>query len=116
MTDEYHYYYSRQCQPITQEEWIDGFKLDRHVDLTDLGALGRVSTVFLGLNHAFRPGPPVLFETLVFGGPMDLHMDRYYTEDEAAAGHAFVVQALMFYRAEKPPALIHNGRKPRKCR
>jgi hypothetical protein len=111
---EFQWYFNRQCQPITQEEWIAGFSNDRHVDLTDLGPLGRVSTVFLGLNHNYGDGPPILFETMVFGGPMDEYMDRYYTEDEAAQGHAFVVQALMFYRAEKPPALIHKGRKPRK--
>lgn len=108
------WYFNRQGQPVSQEEWVAGFSLDRHVDLTDLGTLGRVSTVFLGLNHAFGDGPPLIFETMVFGGPMDEYMERYSTEEEAAAGHAFVVQALMFYTPEKRPALIHNGRKPRR--
>lgn len=112
--DDYHHYYNRQCEPITQEEWINSFRLDRHVGLTDLGTLGRVSTVFLGLNHAYRPGPPVLFETMIFGGPMDEYQERYYTEEQAAAGHAFAVQALMFYQPEKRPSVIHKGRKPRR--
>ena len=35
-----------------------------------------ISTVFLGLNHAFVGGPPILWETMVFGGPMDQEDDR----------------------------------------
>ena len=48
-----------------------------------------VSTVFLGLNHSFSPEPPpILFETLVFGGKHDGDMRRYSTWDEAEQGHA----------------------------
>jgi hypothetical protein len=36
----------------------------------------RVSTVFLGLNHTFNGGRPVLFETMIFGGPLDGEMER----------------------------------------
>jgi len=32
----------------------------------------RVSTVFLGLDHAHGFGPAMLFETMCFGGPMDM--------------------------------------------
>ena len=46
-----------------------------------------VSTVFLGLDHNYGPGPPLLFETMVFGGPMNDERYRYATWDEAAAGH-----------------------------
>ena len=47
-----------------------------------------VSTVFLGLDHNFFwGGPPLVFETLVFGGPLDQEMDRYSTYDEAVRGH-----------------------------
>ncbi len=49
----------------------------------------RISTVFLGIDHSFsRVGPPVLFETMVFAGPLDEEQDRYCTWDEAVAGHA----------------------------
>lgn len=51
-----------------------------------------VSTVFLQSDHAFRDGPPILFETLVFGGDHADHMQRYSTWDEAVAGHAEVVK------------------------
>ena len=55
----------------------------------------RVSTVFLGLDHSFGDGPPVLFETMVFGGKWDNHMDRYCTKAEAEAGHRDVVSRLL---------------------
>ena len=38
-----------------------------------------VSTVFLGLDHAFQSdGPPVLWETLILGGVLDGSMWRYH--------------------------------------
>jgi hypothetical protein len=49
----------------------------------------RVSTVFLGLDHNFRgSGPPILFETMIFGGPHEGYQDRYASRDEALLGHA----------------------------
>lgn len=52
-----------------------------------------VSTVWLGINHNFMPdGPPLIFETLVFGGPCDQEMDRYTTQEEALEGHVRMVQ------------------------
>lgn len=47
----------------------------------------RVSTVFLGLDHAFMGGTPILFETMIFGGPHDGRTRRYSTLDEALEGH-----------------------------
>ena len=46
-----------------------------------------VSTVFLGLDHAFDGGTPLLFETMIFGGEHDEYQERYATWDEAEAGH-----------------------------
>jgi hypothetical protein len=48
----------------------------------------RISTVFLGIDLSYGRGPARLFETMVFGGPLDRHQERYPTWDEAAAGHA----------------------------
>jgi len=59
---------------------------DRHVRETMQGD-NRVSTVFLGLDHQFGEGRPILFETMVFGGPHDGEQDRYSTWVEAAVGH-----------------------------
>ena len=47
-----------------------------------------VSTVFLGLDHSFTDGPPLLWETLIFGGPHDGEMWRYASRAAALAGHA----------------------------
>lgn len=58
---------------------------DRVVWKTRFGEV-EVSTVFLGLDHAFE-GPPLLFETLVFGGELDGQMERYSTRQSAIAGH-----------------------------
>lgn len=47
-----------------------------------------VSTVFLGINHQWKDGePPVLFETMIFGGPRDGYQNRYSTWEEAEQGH-----------------------------
>lgn len=64
--------------------WME--KEDRSVALTRISNTIQVSTVFLGLDHG-PGGVPVLFETMVFGGPLDEEMDRYTTWDEAKKGH-----------------------------
>ena len=51
-----------------------------------------VSTVFLGLDHAFGEGPPILFETMIFGGEHDQYQERYSTREEAIAGHKKAVE------------------------
>ena len=50
-----------------------------------------ISTVFLGLNHQWGQGPPLLFETMVFGGPLDQEQERYSTWEEAETGHRAMV-------------------------
>ena len=69
----------------------------RHVARDERGDVV-VSTVFLGLDHAFRPGRPLLFETMIFGGPHHLDLARYSTWAEATAGHA-----VMCTKAFPPP-------------
>lgn len=68
--------------------WGRWFKrADRAVALTKLADC-EISTVFLGLGHGFdKNGDPLLFETMVFGGPLDLMGERYTTWAEAEAGH-----------------------------
>lgn len=52
----------------------------------------QVSTVFLGLDHRFfGDGPPLVFETMVFGGPHDSDMERYGSWAAAEAGHQRMV-------------------------
>ena len=65
---------------------------DRRVAWSDISQGVHVSTVFLGIDHNFGGGPPLLYETMVFGGPMDQHQERYTTREEAVAGHEEVVR------------------------
>jgi hypothetical protein len=53
-----------------------------------------ISTVFLGMNHNWGDGPPVLFETMIFLDDKGDACERYCTWDEAQAGHAAVCERL----------------------
>lgn len=75
--------------PVSSDEvdWDGRWHLVTKIDKVS------VSTVFLALDHSFAGGgPPVLFETLVFGGSLDGEGERYQTKDEAASGHERWVQ------------------------
>lgn len=56
----------------------------------------QISTVFLGLDHNWGEGPPVVFETMIFSDNADIdsYMARYSTWDEAVKGHELTVQAV----------------------
>jgi hypothetical protein len=43
------------------------------------------------LDHGFGGGPPVLWETMVFGGKLDQQCERYTSRDLALAGHQDIV-------------------------
>ena len=51
----------------------------------------RISTVFLGLDHSFGNGDPLLFETMIFGGPNGGEQARYHTWAEAEDGHQLLL-------------------------
>lgn len=55
-----------------------------------------VSTVFLGLDHQFMEGPPLIFESMIFpsNNTVETGCWRYSTEDEALAGHRWAVHLL----------------------
>jgi hypothetical protein len=55
----------------------------------------KISTVFLVLDHSHgTTGPPVLWETMIFGGSMDEYQWRYTSRAAAEAGHAEAVTAV----------------------
>lgn len=82
-------------------EWGHWFEtanrtVSNDLDEGDDGKTIRVSTVFLGLDHNFgADGPPVLWETLVFGGVLDGEMMRYSSKEAAAAGHQAICRRVM---------------------
>lgn len=86
-------YYDRLGQPISAAVWA---MLKEDIDYTvvanDYLPDGtRVSTLWLGIDHGFTmngAGVPIIFETMVFGGPLHREMYRYATEELALEGHA----------------------------
>ena len=73
--------------------WAKAMETDRHVGNDTIGD-AQVSTVFLGLDHSFHGGPPILFETMVFGSEFGKWERRYCTWEEAEAGHREIVAAI----------------------
>ena len=83
-------YYNRQGREISMEQWV-ALGSDREYKILAVDDYGyaKVSTVWLGLNHAFDPlQSPLIFETMIFGGEFDGETWRYSTEKEALEGHA----------------------------
>lgn len=101
-------HYDRQGRPISLRQWvrIAESPRGRFVKSTNVGPF-RVSTVWIGLDHGFGSGVPLIFETMVFeqqrraarwDGVLFLyHFDameicrRYSTERGALRGHQLVV-------------------------
>ncbi len=75
---------------MTWATWLE--TADRQVSKDEKDEV-KVSTVFLGLDHRFGgDGPPILFETMVFGGQHDQDQKRYCTWEEAEEGHRRMVE------------------------
>jgi hypothetical protein len=83
------------------ETWARWFETaDRRVAFTRLPRCD-VSTVFLGLDHAFYGGPPLLFETMVFwDGEGGREQERCSTWMEAEEMHRRMVEQVT--RVQKP--------------
>lgn len=83
-----------QCEDMHEwGAWISKPE-NKRVLRTDIGDVF-VSTVFLGIDHAFGEGAPVLFETMIFGGEHDQYQERYCTWDEAEKGHQEAVNLVL---------------------
>lgn len=89
MTDRWYVLDGHETRRVgSLEEWAQHFEaMDRHVAVDEIGDV-TVSTAFLGLDHNhFGGGPPLLFETMIFGGEHDQYQVRCSTWDEAVAQH-----------------------------
>jgi hypothetical protein len=99
-------------QLVSDNEWSKWFgKSERFLARTQVGPW-TVSTVFLGIDHNFGEGEPILFETMAFRDDglrksgrtsgqfvkdVSFHEDifkRYSTYAEAMLGHAAIVHRL----------------------
>lgn len=97
MSDYYVLDEKNQPKPATSDEFgrfMRDNAIRKVVGRTELADGVQVSTVFLGLDHAWGGGRPLLFETLIFDGQYDGHMWRYSTRDEAIVGHLAVLDAI----------------------
>ena len=95
------YVLNSRKEPVVCDDldlWAATFKDNQIVKqetVTELGGLWSpfthpwVSTVFLGLDHNFSDkGPPIVFETMIFGGVYNQKSQwRYATWEEAMKGH-----------------------------
>src|SRR5262245_28741598 len=78
--------------------WYEGNYDKRAVDRTTISGNCFVSTVFIGLDHRFfDDGPPLVFETMIFGGPtgLDESVWRYASWDDAVTGHDMAVKKVL---------------------
>lgn len=72
---------------LESSEWMEN-NPNRKVVKQDTVDDIRVSTVFLGLDHAWlKEQPPVLWETMIFGGEHDQYQERYTSHKDALEGH-----------------------------
>jgi hypothetical protein len=73
-------------------KWVE--TADRIVSKTQVADI-EVSTVFLGIEHQFYNGPPLFFETMVFGGDLDQTCRRCSTWDEAVEQYETILSEVL---------------------
>jgi hypothetical protein len=79
--------YDRNGDPMSLLEYGLAWGFGNAVDKTVVGDV-EISTVWLGIDHGmWGDGPPIIFETMVFGGEHDRWCQRYATAEQAQAGH-----------------------------
>lgn len=95
-------YYDLDGNPVPMREWARLFEARRQgkgiVEQTRLTGGVYVSTVWLGLNHRWGEGPPLIFETLIFDDLEDERMWRYSTFTEAFRHHHQLLGEIMTWR------------------
>lgn len=89
-------YYDKDGSPLDLETWLTKFEDNayRQVALDKVGEV-TVSTVWLGLNHQYGDGPPLIFETMIFEGDRDGDQWRDATEASALETHAHAMALVM---------------------
>jgi hypothetical protein len=89
------YYFDLDGNAIGMRQWGELWESDaRFIGHTELPGGCWVSTVWLGIDHGFGTGPPVIFESMVFASRedmIDLDCVRYTTRAQAEAGHEILV-------------------------
>jgi len=92
MSDKYVLVNGEPAKELDLIKWAQWFESsDRIVEQTQIRDV-TVSTVFLALNHNYGKGEPLIYETMVFKGPLDGEMNRYATKEQAIEGHRIMVE------------------------
>lgn len=94
-------FYDRAGRPMTGDEYAEAkYETMEYRRIgQDIVIVGdepcNVSTVWLGIDHNWMGrGLPIIFETMIFGGPYDQAQERYATELAAQEGHMRTVTDL----------------------
>jgi hypothetical protein len=94
------HYFDRAGNAISFRDWARLRQRNRKLDGLTYCRIGvdeigdyYISTVWIGIDHGFGLGAPLIFETMVFRGEeSDLACERYSTEEEAIEGHKRMVE------------------------
>ena len=88
----------QEDQVLAWGAWFEN--AERHVGLETINGV-KVSTVFLGIDHGWNGGPPVLWETMTFtkrkGSYKFLEQNlfrRYTTAEEARLSHDYICECI----------------------
>lgn len=72
-----------------------------------------VSTVHLVIDHGYGDGPPLIFETMIFGGQHADEQWRYSTREEAEDGHHRACEiAFNVPVDDRAPAVVSESETP----
>ena len=85
-------YFDRAGEPIGMGDWAALHADEGYVRVAATTVSEAwVSTVWIGHDMGFGMGAPIIFETMIFGGPHDDYQRRYFDEADALRGHLVAV-------------------------
>jgi hypothetical protein len=80
----------KRVKLLAWAKWFENVNSEGRITAkTKIGNI-EVSTVFLGIDHNFLTGKPLLWETMIFGSDRKAlkgHLERYSSLKEAEKGH-----------------------------
>lgn len=74
-------------------EWAKSFDFKKRVVAKTKLKGAVISTVFFGIDGNIA-GPPLVFETMIFGGNLHGYQKKYSTWKEAVKGHKEIIKLL----------------------
>lgn len=105
MSDKY--ILNEEGNPVPEPDLMKwGAWMQNHARMVKRETIGdsEVSTVFLGLDHAFGGEVPVLWETMVFGGKLDQEQERCGGKrSEALLMHEAMAKMVRESQSTEPP-------------